>query len=91
MTTSVPAPVELLIGGMTCGACARRIERTLNKIDGVTALVNYATATATIDTSDRVTTDDLIAAVTKAGYSAEPPAPAAPPAETDTVPDPALV
>lgn len=40
--------VELVIGGMTCASCANRIERKLNKLDGVTASVNYATEKASV-------------------------------------------
>ena len=83
--------VELLVGGMTCGACANRIERKLNKIDGVSASVNYATEKASVGFTDPVTVDDVIAAVERAGYTA--PLPAPPPIEPDqdgAVPDPAL-
>jgi P-type Cu+ transporter len=83
--------VELLVGGMTCGACANRIERKLNKIDGVSATVNYATEKASVGFTDPVTVDDVIAAVERAGYTATLPAP--PPIEPDrggAVPDPAL-
>ena len=47
--------LELTIGGMTCASCASRIERTLNKLDGVTATVNYATERARVSFPDRVT------------------------------------
>ena len=67
--------VELRIGGMTCGACANRVERTLNKLVGVTATVNYATEKASVRFAAPVTVDDLVRAVEKAGYTAEPPAP----------------
>src|SRR5215207_8876067 len=76
---------------MTCGACANRIERKLNKIDGVSATVNYATEKASVGFTDPVTVDDVIAAVERAGYTATLPAP--PPVEPDhdgAVPDPAL-
>ena len=63
-------PIDLLIGGMTCASCAARIERRLNKLDGVTATVNYATEHARVDAPDGVGVDDLIAAVEAAGYSA---------------------
>jgi len=65
--------IELDIGGMTCASCANRIEKKLNRMDGVTATVNYATekATATVDGS--VTVADLIGTVEKTGYSAAPP------------------
>lgn len=64
---------ELLLGGMTCASCANRIERKLNKLDGVSATVNYATEKARV-TSDGVATEDLIAAVEAAGYTASLPA-----------------
>ncbi len=85
---------ELLIGGMTCGACANRVERTLNKIDGVSATVNYATEKASVSFCDPVTAEDLVAAVERAGYTAALPAPPQPPADPDrdrSAPDPALV
>ena len=55
------ADIELEIGGMTCASCAMRIEKKLNKLDGVTATVNYATEKATVSVNGDVTTDDLIA------------------------------
>ncbi|OZF49303.1 heavy metal translocating P-type ATPase [Rhodococcus sp. 14-1411-2a] len=64
---------ELLLGGMTCASCANRIERKLNKLDGVSATVNYATEKARV-TSDGVATEELIAAVEAAGYTASLPA-----------------
>ncbi|MCV2488129.1 heavy metal translocating P-type ATPase [Geodermatophilus sp. YIM 151500] len=67
--------VELLIGGMTCASCAARIEKKLNRLDGVTATVNYATEKAQVSYADGVTTDDLVATVEKTGYSATLPAP----------------
>jgi Cu+-exporting ATPase len=69
--TTVTDHVELPISGMTCASCANRIERKLNKIDGVTASVNYATEKATVD-FDAVTVDpgQLIATVQAAGYDA---------------------
>ncbi|WP_395105167.1 heavy metal translocating P-type ATPase [Actinomadura sp. SCN-SB] len=76
MSTEVtPGRVELTIGGMTCASCAARVEKRLNKIEGVTATVNYATEKARVDYPDGVTVDDLIAQVEKAGYTAEPPPP----------------
>ncbi|MCX0272957.1 heavy metal translocating P-type ATPase [Nocardia zapadnayensis] len=71
--------ISLTVGGMSCAACAARVERRLNKLDGVTAAVNYATGTATVDTEPAITVDRLCAEVTAAGYSAEP-APVAGPA-----------
>ncbi|MFF9564638.1 heavy metal translocating P-type ATPase [Leifsonia sp. NPDC014704] len=66
--------VELEIGGMTCASCATRIERKLNRIEGVEATVNYATEKARI-TADGVDTSTLIATVEAAGYTAAVPAP----------------
>ncbi|HVW43411.1 MAG TPA: heavy metal translocating P-type ATPase [Amycolatopsis sp.] len=63
-------PVELAIGGMTCAACAARVERKLNKLDGVTATVNYATEQAAITLATPIPVDRLIAAVEGAGYTA---------------------
>ena len=62
--------VELAITGMTCASCANRIERKLNKLDGVTATVNYATEKAKVSFPGGTTTEQLIAAVEGAGYSA---------------------
>ena len=56
---------------MTCASCANRIERKLNKLDGVQATVNYATEKANVAYSDPVATGDLIAAVEAAGYRAK--------------------
>ncbi|MFG3406867.1 heavy metal translocating P-type ATPase [Streptomyces sp. NPDC048142] len=77
------AAVELAIGGMTCASCAARIEKKLNRMDGVEATVNYATekAKVTYQGAD-VSLDDLIATVEATGYTARPPAPPAPPAPT---------
>lgn len=66
--------IELSIGGMTCASCANRIERKLNKIDGVTATVNYATEKARVEYGDGVTPEDLVATVHDAGYQAHVPA-----------------
>ena len=62
--------IELDISGMTCASCANRIERKLNKLDGVTASVNYATEKARVEYAEPVTTDDLLATVSAAGYAA---------------------
>ncbi|MDI5971443.1 heavy metal translocating P-type ATPase [Streptomyces sp. SL13] len=75
--------VELTIGGMTCASCAARIEKKLNRMDGVTATVNYATERAGVTYTDGVAVDDLIATVEAAGYTARAPEP-----ETDPEPDP---
>ncbi|WKN60420.1 heavy metal translocating P-type ATPase (plasmid) [Rhodococcus opacus] len=75
--------VELEIGGMTCASCANRIEKKLNKIDGVTATVNYATEKARVNYVGDVSTDDLVATVEQAGYTATVPASAASSTDTD--------
>ncbi|MEW1800075.1 heavy metal translocating P-type ATPase [Streptomyces virginiae] len=88
--------VELSIGGMTCASCAARIEKKLNRMDGVEATVNYATEKAHVSYGDGVRVADLIATVVKTGYTAEepaPPAPAPPAAgqeEPPAAPDPVL-
>ncbi|MDT5063943.1 MAG: P-type Cu+ transporter [Mycobacterium sp.] len=70
--------VTLDVGGMTCASCAARIEKRLNRIDGVHATVNFATEQASIDFGDDVTRDQLVAAVEATGYTATLPATAAP-------------
>ncbi|MEU3046672.1 heavy metal translocating P-type ATPase [Streptomyces sp. NPDC006984] len=70
--------VELTIGGMTCASCAARVERKLNRMEGVEATVNYATEKARIAFAPDVVVADLIATVEATGYTAEEPAPAAP-------------
>ncbi|MEV0437180.1 heavy metal translocating P-type ATPase [Nocardia sp. NPDC050413] len=70
--------VELVIGGMTCASCANRIEKKLNKLDGVTATVNYATEKARVDVTGDVSPEELIATVEQAGYTAALPAPKQP-------------
>jgi Cu+-exporting ATPase len=75
-TASEADHVELTIGGMTCASCANRIEKRLNRLDGVTATVNYATEKASVHFGEGVTLDDLIAQVERAGYTATLPAPA---------------
>ncbi|GGT92083.1 MULTISPECIES: heavy metal translocating P-type ATPase [Streptomyces] len=80
-STAAPAPVlttELTIGGMTCASCAARVEKKLNRMDGVTATVNYATEKARIEYVAEVGIDDLIATVVKTGYTAEKPPPPEP-------------
>jgi Cu+-exporting ATPase len=61
--TPVESRIELSIGGMTCASCAARIEKRLNKLDGVTATVNYATEKATVDYSAEVDPSELVAQV----------------------------
>ncbi|MEU9692886.1 heavy metal translocating P-type ATPase [Amycolatopsis japonica] len=67
--------VELAIGGMTCASCAARVERKLNKVDGVSATVNYATEKAQVDFPAAVSVEDLVGVVESAGYTARPPRP----------------
>lgn len=67
--------VELSIGGMTCASCANRIERKLNKLEGVTATVNYATEKAKVTFPEGVDPQELIATVESAGYTAALPKP----------------
>lgn len=64
--------VELDISGMTCAACANRIEKKLNKLDGVRATVNYATERAILLGLDPARAEDAVAAVESAGYGASP-------------------
>ena len=66
---------ELAVGGMTCASCAARVEKKLNKLGGVTAAVNFATATAQVTFPATLSTGDLIHAVEQAGYTAALPAP----------------
>ncbi|GHE65160.1 heavy metal translocating P-type ATPase [Streptomyces capitiformicae] len=77
MTTTTPgaAEVELAIGGMTCASCAARIEKKLNRMDGVEATVNYATEKAKVTYREDVTVSDLIATVEATGYTAREPEP----------------
>ncbi|MEU9093188.1 heavy metal translocating P-type ATPase [Streptomyces sp. NPDC048428] len=76
--TDVEVPVaesseaELAIGGMTCASCAARVEKKLNRMDGVTATVNYATEKARVAFGPGTGLADLIATVEKTGYTAQP-------------------
>jgi len=84
--------LELTIGGMTCASCATRIERKLNRLDGVTATVNYSTEKARVNFSVGVTPEELVTVVEQAGYTARLPEPPRPTAD-DEVPelDPAAI
>lgn len=79
--TNSPAPairtVELTIGGMTCASCAARVEKKLNKLDGVQASVNYATEKARVTYPESLAPDELVAVVEATGYSATLPTPKA--------------
>jgi len=80
-TTQPPQPVdvgiELEIGGMTCASCANRIERKLNKLDGVSASVNYATEKARVTVPEGYDPHDLVTVIEQTGYTAALPAPPA--------------
>jgi Cu+-exporting ATPase len=83
-----PSDLELEISGMTCASCANRIEKKLNKLDGVSATVNYATEKARVTLTGDVEPDDLIATVEATGYGAVLPRPAASPDQTAREPAP---
>ena len=75
MTTAAPVTgevrtVDLAVTGMTCAACSARVERTLNKLDGVRASVNYATERATVQVPADFGDDVLVERIRKAGYGA---------------------
>ena len=76
MTAPVVEPttrrVQLDVTGMSCGACAARVQKTLNKLPGVHASVNYGTRVATIDAPADLDEDELCQAVDKIGYQAAP-------------------
>ncbi|MER6028306.1 heavy metal translocating P-type ATPase [Streptomyces sp. NPDC001851] len=78
IATGTASEVELLIGGMTCASCAARVEKKLNRMEGVSATVNFATEKAKIAFGEGVQVADLIATVEKTGYTAEEPAPPEP-------------
>ncbi|WP_406501484.1 heavy metal translocating P-type ATPase [Streptomyces sp. NBC_01590] len=91
--TAEDSTAELTIGGMTCASCAARVEKKLNRMDGVTATVNYATEKAKVAFGPETGLADLIATVEKTGYTAqpvhrpeppEPPEPPAPPMRSTT-------
>ncbi|MBN9794228.1 heavy metal translocating P-type ATPase [Pseudonocardia sp. TMWB2A] len=79
---STVTEIELAVGGMTCASCANRIERKLNKLDGVTATVNYATEKARVSAPGGIGIDTLVGTVEAAGYTATPPS-----AEADEDPE----
>ncbi|MFE9372695.1 heavy metal translocating P-type ATPase [Streptomyces sp. NPDC006711] len=74
--TGAGSAVELVIGGMTCASCAARVEKKLNRMDGVEATVNYATEKAKVTFAPAVSVAELIATVEATGYTAEEPTPA---------------
>src|SRR6201984_1324880 len=77
---------ELAISGMTCASCATRIEKKLNKLDGVTATVNFATEKASVSFPAAVSPEDLISVVERTGYTAALPVP--PAQEAGPAPEP---
>jgi Cu+-exporting ATPase len=83
--------LELEISGMTCSSCANRIEKKLNKLEGVTATVNYATEKAKVTFAEGVSPEDLIATVEATGYGAALPAPPAPAETSETAGSPESV
>lgn len=84
-----PVDVQLDIGGMTCASCAARIEKKLNRMDGVTATVNYATEKAKVTMDPGVAVEDLIATVEHTGYTATLPRPASALSAGEAAVDPA--
>ena len=86
--TETTLEAELVVGGMTCGSCAARIERRLNRLDGVAATVNYATGRAYFASLGGRDPGELIGVIESTGYTAELPAPpapdGAPPADPET-------
>ncbi|WP_328888961.1 heavy metal-associated domain-containing protein [Streptomyces sp. NBC_00316] len=92
---AAPSRAELTIDGMTCASCAARVEKKLNRMDGVTATVNYATEKARVEFGAGTRLADLIATVERTGYTAQSvpwpaPAPSAAPGQTaGPAPEPA--
>ncbi len=84
---SATTDIELEIGGMTCASCAMRIEKKLNKLEGVTASVNYATEKARVHAPEGLDPQSLIDEVEKTGYTAVLPVPEQHNAEGTTVGD----
>ncbi|WP_326705795.1 heavy metal translocating P-type ATPase [Streptomyces cyaneofuscatus] len=78
---------ELMIGGMTCASCAARVEKKLNRMDGVTATVNYATEKARVTFTEGLELSDLVATVERTGYTARPLAPPRPDPEPEQDPE----
>jgi len=75
LDAAAPDLAELVISGMTCGACAARIERRLNRLDGVAATVSYATRRAYFTSLGGRDLSELITVIGSVGYQAAPPAP----------------
>ena len=88
-TVTAPKELRLDLEGMTCASCATRIEKKLNKIEGVVATVNYATEKARVTFVDGISAADLVATVEATGYTAQLPSePSATPADTATAGEP---
>jgi Cu+-exporting ATPase len=77
VTAQPGTTIELAIGGMTCASCAARVEKKLNRMEGVAATVNFATEKAMVTYADPVTPVDLVSTVEATGYTAHLPAPPA--------------
>jgi P-type Cu+ transporter len=88
MSIDTTEHVDLLVGGMTCASCVNRVEKRLNRLDGVTATVNLATASASVAYDPALTApDELIAMVERTGYTAALADPESPADEDDTAAD----
>src|SRR3954454_8627376 len=74
--------LDLPVQGMTCASCAARIEKKLNRMDGVQASVNYATGTAHVAYPAELDPAELVATVERTGYKAELPPPVGPDADS---------
>ncbi|SEC47002.1 Cu+-exporting ATPase [Streptomyces sp. 3213] len=74
---SLMVTTDLTVGGMTCAACVRRVEKKLAELEGVTATVNLVTGLARVSHPASVPAEELVAAVEQAGYRAALPAPPA--------------
>src|SRR5215208_6729582 len=89
MATAAPERVTLALEGMTCASCAARIERKLNRLEGVEATVNFATEQATVTRPADVPLEELLAAVESAGYGAHVAGPTRAPGAHDHHDEPA--
>src|SRR3954470_10308072 len=88
--TAVKGRVELPIEGMTCASCAGRVEKSLNRMEGVEATVNFATERATVEFDPaQIDPEPLLGAVRSVGYSAALPGPAGEEAAHEREHDPA--